>query len=355
MEDRKLKISISSGTIVKTILWLIVFYVLFYIKDIILVVLAAVVLASAIEPATNWCIRRHIRRLPAVVGIYLTIGLLLAAFFVLFVPSVLSEALTYVNNLPDSINLSDLWSPLSSFSFFGSHDVSALPDQTISLHNILDASRDAISGTSAGAFRTASLIFGGALGFILTIVLSFYLAVQEDGVGSFLKIVTPLKHHDYIIDLWKRSQKKIGYWMQGQLLLGLIVGILVYLGLMVLGIKHALLLASIAAVFELIPVFGPILSAVPAILMALVDVGTTQAFLVIGLYLIIHQFENHLLYPLVVRKIVGISPMMVILALVIGLKLAGFLGILLSVPVASVVMEWIEDYEKHKNRKVAEG
>jgi predicted PurR-regulated permease PerM len=128
--------------------------------------------------------------------------------------------------------LSDLWSPLSNFNFFGSHDVSALPDQTISLHNsFLDASRDAISGTSAGAFKTASLIFGGALGFILMIVLSFYLAVQEDGVGSFLKIVSPLKHHDYVIDLWKRSQKKIGYWMQGQLLLGLIVGILVYLGL----------------------------------------------------------------------------------------------------------------------------
>src|SRR4051812_14141538 len=118
---------------------------------------------------------------------------------------------------------------------------------------------------------------------------------------------------------------------------------------MIIGIKHALLLAAIAAVFELIPVFGPILSAVPAVLLALVDGGTTQAFLVIGLYLIIHQFENHLLYPLVVRKIVGISPMVVILALVIGAKLAGFLGILLSVPIAAAVMEWVDDIEKHKN------
>jgi predicted PurR-regulated permease PerM len=93
---------------------------------------------------------------------------------------------------------------------------------------------------------------------------------------------------------------------------------------MVLGIKHALLLASIAAVFELIPVFGPILSAVPAITHGSCRRRYDSGFLVIGLYLIIHQFENHLLYPLVVRKIVGISPMVVILALVIGAKLAGF-------------------------------
>jgi predicted PurR-regulated permease PerM len=353
MDDRKLRVSISSGTIIKSILWIVFFILIYYIKDIILVVLAAIVIASAVEPATNWCIQRKIRRLPAVIGIYFFILALLALFFIVFVPSVLGEALTYLSNLPTTINLNDLWSPLSNFSI--GPDISTLPDKTISISQFLDASREALSGTSVGAFKTASFIFGGALSFILMIVLSFYLAVQEDGVGNFLKIVSPIKHHDYVIDLWKRSQKKIGYWMQGQLLLGLIVGILVYLGLMVFGIKHALLLASIAAIFELIPIFGPILAAVPAILMALVDVGAGQAALVAALYLIIQQFENHLLYPLVVRKIVGISPMVVILALVIGVKLAGFLGALLSVPIASALMEWVDDVEKRKNREILEG
>ena len=255
-------------------------------------------------------------------------------------PTVLTEALTYINNLPATIDLHELWSPLSTFS----------------IREFIDSAREAISGTSAGAFQTASIIFGGAFGFVLMIVLSFYLAVQEDGVGNFLKIVSPIKHHTYIIDLWRRSQKKIGYWMQGQLLLALIVGVLVYLGLMVLGVKHALLLASIAAILELIPIFGPIIAAVPAVLMTLVDVSATQAFLVIGLYLIIQQFENHLLYPLVVRKIVGISPMVVILALVIGAKLAGFLGALLAVPLSAAIMEWVNDIEKGKEeaKRIAE-
>ncbi len=352
MEDRKIYVSISSGTVLKTFLWAIFLLLLFYIKDIVLVVLAAVVIASAVEPATSWCAQHKIRRLPAVVGIYFIIGVLLAVFFIFFLPMVLTEALGYVNNLPTSINLSDLWSPLSNFSFFGSHDFSSLPDKSFSIHELLNASRDAISGTTSGAFKTISFLFGGILSFVLMIVLSFYLAVQEDGVGNFLKIVSPVKHHEYIINLWRRSQKKIGYWLQGQLLLGLIVGILVYLGLMVLGTKHALILATIAAVFEIIPIFGPILSAVPAVIVALSDVSATQAFLTAGLYLIIHQFENHLLYPLVVRKIVGISPIVVILALVIGFKLAGILGALLSVPLAAVLMEWVDDIDKGKRKVV---
>ncbi len=339
-EKQSIRINITSASILKVVLWLVFFAVLFLIKDIILVVLAAIVIASAIEPATNWCRAHRIGRLPAVIGIYFIMAFLLALFFIFFVPSVLTETLSYLNNLPESINLNDLWSPLPDLN-------------TFSIRDFIATSQDAISGTGTGAFKTASVIFGGALSFILMIVLSFYLAVQEDGVGNFLKIVSPLKYHENIINLWKRSQKKIGYWMQGQLLLGLIVGILVYLGLTIFGIKHALLLAVIAAVFELIPIFGPILAAVPAILTALADVGGTQAFLVAALYLIIQQFENHLLYPLVVRKIVGISPMVVILALVIGAKLAGFLGAILAVPIAAALMEWVDDLERQKHAKNA--
>ncbi len=352
MEDRKVYISISSATIIKVVLWVAFLFLLYYIKDIVLVVLAAIVIASAIEPVANWLTARKIRRLPAVILIYFVLGLVLAILFIFFVPSILREGINYLNNLPPNFNLADLWSPLSGF--LGSDvDISG---NTISISSLLSGSEDAIAGTGAGAFKTASVIFGGALSFILMIVLSFYLAVQEDGVGSFLRLISPLKHHTYITDLWKRSQKKIGFWMQGQLLLGLIVGVLTYLGLMVLGVEHALLLAVIAGIFELIPIFGPILSAVPAVLIAFGDSGTTLALLVAGLYLIIQQFENHLLYPLVVRKIVGISPMVVILALVIGGKLAGFLGVILSVPISAALMEFVSDIEKGKQaaRKIAE-
>jgi predicted PurR-regulated permease PerM len=348
-EKRDINVTITSGTIIKSLLVIILVVALYYIKDIVLVVLSAIVIASAVEPATIWLVRHRVRRLLAVIIIYIILASLLAVFFIFFLPSVLNDTVTYLNNLPDNINFNDFWSPIKDSGIFSENQaVSSIADKSFSIKDFINTSKDAISGTGAGIFKTASWIFGGALSFILMFVLSFYLAVQDDGVGIFLKIVSPVKHHEYIINLWKRSQKKIGYWMQGQLLLGLIVGLLVYLGLTILGIEHALLLASVAALFELIPIFGPILAAVPAVLISFVDGGATSGLLVVGLYLIVHQFENHLLYPLVVRKIIGISPIVVILSLVIGAKLAGFLGAILAVPIASALMEWINDIEKDK-------
>lgn len=341
--ERNFEVRITSGTIVRGILIVLLLIFLYYIKDILLVILTAVVIASSVEPATKWFDKFRIRRLPAVVIMYVGVGLILAAFFVFFLPSLLDEALVYIDSLPQNFSLSDLWSPI--------HDSGILADKTISIQGIVDTAKEVISGTGEGAIKVASSVFGGVLSFILIIVLSFYLSVQEDGVGDFLRIISPSKHRAYIIDLWKRSQIKIGYWMQGQLLLGLIVGIFVYLGLLIFGVKHALLLASIAVIFELIPVFGPILSAIPAVIIAVVDGGATLGVLIAGYYLLIHQFENHLLYPLVVKKIVGISPILVIVALVIGAKLAGFLGILLSVPAAAVIMEFVNDIEKRRFAK----
>jgi predicted PurR-regulated permease PerM len=208
-----------------------------------------------------------------------------------------------------------------------------------------------LSKLSSGFFGTVNIVFGGLLSFLLIIVISFYLAVQEDGVGKFLKIVTPESYEDYVIDLWKRSKEKIGLWMQGQLLLAVIVGVLSFLGLTLIGLRNALVLSFVAALFEIIPLFGAFLSAVPAVLVAFIDGGVTQALLVSGVFLIIQQFESQLIYPLVVKKVVGVPPIISIIALVIGGKLAGFLGILLSVPLAAIVMEFLNDLEKRKAQR----
>ncbi len=335
-------INVSGGSIIKGALFVVLLIFLYYVRDIVLVILAAVVIASSLEPLTRWFGKYKVRRLPAVVFVYLLLATFLGLFFLFFVPLLLGETVTFLNNIPSTINLSDIWNPIK--------DTGILSNSSFSVQDVINNLRDVISGTGEGAFRTASTIFGGALSFFLIIILSFYLSVQEDGVGTFLRLVTPVRMHTYVTDLWRRSQLKIGHWMQGQLLLGVMIGVLVYLGLMILGVQHALLLAFIAAVFELIPVFGPIMSAIPAVMIAFGTGNVSEGFLVIGLYIIIHQFENNLLYPLVVKKIVGISPIIVILAIVLGAKLAGFLGAILAVPLAAAFMEYVNDVEKHKSR-----
>jgi predicted PurR-regulated permease PerM len=222
----------------------------------------------------------------------------------------------------------------------------------LSLSQVIDSVRTAISNVSQGFIETLSFIFGGVLSSILIVVLSFYLAVQEDGVAKFLQFVTPARHEKYVVGLWKRVQHKIGLWMQGQLVLAVVIGLLVYLVLAIFGptlhIGNPLLLAVLAALFETIPLFGPILSAIPAVATSYTDGSLTTALAVVVIYVIIHQLENNLIYPLVVKKIVGVPPILVILALIVGFKLAGFLGLLLSVPVATMLMEYFNDLQKNK-------
>jgi predicted PurR-regulated permease PerM len=119
-----------------------------------------------------------------------------------------------------------------------------------------------------------------------------------------------------------------------------------------LGVPYALVLAVLAGLFEIIPVFGPTLSAIPAVAVALVDGGLALGLGVVVIYVIIQQFENHLIYPLVVTKVVGVPPILVIIALIVGWQLAGFLGILLSIPFAAAAQELLGDIQKRRLREV---
>lgn len=337
-----LTININSGTIVKSILFVLLFALLYFLRDLVLVILTAVVIASSVEPMTKWFIRHRVPRLIAVISIYVITALVIAGLFFLLIPPLLDEVSGLLSSAPQYFDNIQIKNPA------GGGVTSFSPKE------IINEFRGSLNTTTGSALQIVTKIFGGAINFVLIIVLSFYLAVQEFGIANFLKIITPINQEKYIIDLWRRSQLKIGLWMQGQLLLGLIIGVLVYLGLTILGIKFAFLFAILAAVMELIPLFGPVIAAVPAIIVGFVDGGATLSLMITGFYIIIQQFENHLIYPLVVKKVVGVPPLLVILGLIIGAKLAGFLGIILSVPVAAAIMEYVHDVEKDKKRMTLE-
>lgn len=337
-------LNIRTEAIIKFFLVALSFFALYYLRDIVLVLLTSIVVASAVEPGAKWFIERKVPRVLGVLTIYLGTALLfLITFYFLFLP-LLQETTAFLSDLPAATSEVSLWNPLKG----GSGDVLDVFAPGLSLGDVLYKLQIALLDFSNGFLSAASAISGGVLSLVLIIVLSFYLAVQEDGVGKFLKIIVPLKQEPYIIGLWKRSRIKIGLWMQGQLLLGILVMVLVYLGLTLIGIKHALLLAVLAGLFELIPLFGPIIASVPAIAFGYADGGVSLALVVTGLYIIVQQFESHLIYPLVVKKVVGVPPIISILAIVIGGKLAGFLGIVLSVPIATIFIELLNDLEKSK-------
>ena len=346
-KPRDISVHITSGSTITVLMFLALAALLWFLKDLVLILVTAVVIASAMEPAVNFLTKRRIHRVLSVILMYLFVASVFLTVLFVFVPPLLGDAANFLSRLPQTlsaINISDATHGILPWGNVG--------DQ-ISSADLLRNISETLSDTTGGVFTTLSAFFGGLTSFILIVVFSFYFSVQETGVDDFLRVVTPIKEQAYVLNLWKRSQEKIGKWMQGQLILGIIVGILLYLGLVILGIPNALMLAVIAGLFELIPVFGQILAAIPALMIGFADGGVTALLLVAGLYLVVQQFEAHLIYPVVVKKVVGVPPLLVIIALIVGAKLAGFLGILLSVPIAAAIQEFVSDVERKKSKALA--
>lgn len=341
MNPEKLTIDISTSSLVRFLLLVVLGWLLYQLREVVAIVLTSVVIASAVEPATHWFSQYRIPRVISVLFVYLVAFATFGLVFYLVVPPLLFDTVGFISELPRYLEQN--FEPTNILSFIPQLPTgfsAALRDAILNLET-------ASVETASGFFKAVSSVFGGALSFMLIIVLSFYLSVLEHGIENFLRIVTPREYEGYVLDLWSRSRRKIGWWLQGQFLLGILVGVLVFLGLTILDVRYALLLAILTGVFEIIPVFGPVIAAIPAVGIAFIQ-KPVLGLAVLILYIIVQLFENHLIYPLVVRKIIGVPPLLVILSLVIGGTLAGFFGLLLAVPVATVLVEFVNDFARKK-------
>ena len=345
-EIKNIRLTISTATVAKVVVVLAIAAVLYFLRQIAFVILTAVVIASAVDPAANWFARFKIPRVISVLLVYLiAFGIILGTLF-FFLPPLFDDLSDIAFKIPaqinDLINTNQTWSTV--ITLFGNFSTKFSVQDVIGtgLFN---------SSLPQNAIDLTRSIFSSVLDFILIVVISFYLAVQKNGVENFLRIIIPSRREEYVINLWRRTETKIGRWIQGQLLLAIIIGPLVFLGLTLFQVKYALTLAIVASVFEIIPIFGPILAAVPAVILGFGD-SASLGIILVGFYLVIHQFENHLLYPLVVKKIIGVNPLIVIISLIVGYELIGFLGIILAVPLATLLMELVSDIEKSKHTNV---
>jgi len=346
--DKEIRVSITPSTVLTTLFIVVGVYLFWLLRDLALLVLTAIVIASAIEPGVAFFIRQHIPRFVSALLVYvLVFGSIFALIYFLF-PPIIADAANFLSAMPKYLDTLNVSSPFSNIAnatgFVGNQGgIQSFVQTLLSFQSVFTAG-------SSGVLQLLITFFGGIFSLMLVIVLSFYFALQDTGVDDFLRMVMPVAYEEYSVDLWKRSQKKIGLWMQGQILLSVIVGILVYLGLLIIGIPYALLLSVFTALAEIIPVFGSLIAGAAAAIVAYSDGGIALATIVAGLYVVVNQFESNLIYPLIVKKIVGIPPLLVIVALIAGYTLAGFLGVLLSVPLAAVLLELITDFDKRKRR-----
>lgn len=196
------------------------------------------------------------------------------------------------------------------------------------------------SGRSGEAVTTVfgaiAGVVGGVFGFLTILILTFYLLVEADTLRASMLRLFPGTRRARVGAASRDITLKVSAWLGGQLVLGAIIGTTSALGLWLIGVPFFYVLALISGIGELIPVVGPILSAIPAIAVAS-SISLKTVLLVIVFFVVQQQFENHVLVPKVMARQVGVSAVTVIVALLIGGKLLGIVGAILAVPTAAIL------------------
>ncbi|MBI3273681.1 MAG: AI-2E family transporter [Candidatus Colwellbacteria bacterium] len=308
---------------------------MFLAKNAISVLLLAIFISAAID---GLVVKLESWRIPRLLGtIIVFLGFLSIVAFTVY--TVLPMAILELKGLFG--NLGGLFGQLFNLG---------LPSQIANLidTNLENAANVLLSG-EASFIGIAGKLLGGVTSFMAVLVLSFYLTLSRDGVGRFLRAIFPENLEDGVLSVYYRSKKKIGRWFHAQLVLGIVIGFLVFTGLWVLGVKYSLAIALFAAIFELVPIVGPIFAGSIAVVVGLSE-SLNMGIYVLLLFLVIQQLENHVLVPLVMKRAIDIHPVVILVAILAGLEVAGFVGVVLSVPVAVVVGEIVDDWVAKKAR-----
>jgi len=335
---------LSNRTIIeispKTILWVLLIGVLatllFMVREIIGVLIFSIIIASALEPFLQYCEGKKIPRLLSLIIIYLLFFVFFAALIYIVLPLMLDQFKDFSDNYP---------------TYFGKIEevtgaITFIPGLSTNIHDLLTQLTGQIpSFTSLISY--ASSIFGGIISFLVVLVVSFYLSLSRGALDDFLSSVMPPQFEAYAHGLWIRGQKKMGRWLQAQLLLSVFMAVVVGVGLWILGVKYAFLIAIVVGILEIVPFVGPIVAAGLAVILALSQSAILGLWTLI-FFVAVQQLENHILVPILIKKLVGLNPVAVILSILIGAKLGGVLGILLAVPLAAVVDEFFTDLSKRK-------
>jgi predicted PurR-regulated permease PerM len=332
MNDGK-TINISSSAIFKTVIIVLGIYFLYIIRDVLALFFVSFILASAIEPIADWMVRKKIPRTAAVSIIYLAIFLLIAGVIYLIIPPLVGQLEDFFKNFPSLLEKSSGISQ-GITSYFQQFNI-----QGQNLINI----NDKLSSWSGNIFSTTVGVFNGFFSVIIVFSLTFYLSLRRNGIDRAIAAITPKRYSEYFIQAIRKIKTKIGKWVQGQLVIMFVVFALDLIALSILHIPYALVLSILGGFLEIIPYIGPIVSAIPAIILGFL-VSPLIGILVIPIYVIIQQIESHVVVPQVMKKAVGLDPIIVILALLVGAKLGGILGAILAVPIAAAIDVFFTDH-----------
>jgi predicted PurR-regulated permease PerM len=309
-------------------------YLLWRIQEVLLLLLLAILFATAIEPLVNRVRRGPFSRGQGILIVYAGIFLLIAALGMFLVPSLVDQLTRFVNTVPQQIaalrpTIEQIdFAPLRSLLLRGVEE--AGPAVQHGLQEPVDSAQTEQLVGVGGAF--AHSLFS----VITVFLLAYYWMTERIAIKRAILRLVPADHARHVNATWLEVEDRLGAWVRGQLLVMLAIGVMAGAAFVVLGLPNPLLLAALAALFEVIPMLGPILAFVPALLVA-ATVDPFRALLLLPIAVVIQQIEGNVLIPRIMSHAVGISPLTVVLGILIGAILYGPAGAFLAVPVAAAI------------------
>ena len=324
-------LTLLAGVAFLWVLWQIVSPILHTLVLFALGAVLAFALSGMVEPVAA----RIGNRLLAIIAVYILVGSVLVGGITLLAGPFVGEATALATDLPEYANDLQARAPEVQGTL-GQYGIQTDLEQVKA--RIVAAVEQGGSDVLKNLISTLAEVGGMLLDVVLALVISFYFLVDGPNIRARSLAVIPSQHRSKALFLQDNISRVLGAYLRGQLTLALIIGCATGIGTALLGLPYAIVLGVLAGLFELVPMFGPILSAIPAVLVALFQPFPVVVWVIV-FFLIVQQVENNVLVPRISGHAVGLHPLGALFALLAGFQLAGVLGGLFAVPIAGVL--WV--------------
>ncbi len=338
-------------------------------RDVIILLLLGFFVAAIIDPGVRMMERWGVPRGIGVLVHYI-LALVVLVFLMISLIPIIADQLQQIAFLINSqvnefvVNPDFTWLPFVSVEV--QRELADLMQATLrnlsisSFTDALQSLSDNMSSVGVAGVQFITSLAGSVAGFfarlIIVLVLAFFIQMEREHIRQWVRGFLGQKSRLYMDDKTEAIHHKIGQWARGQLLLGVCIGLLVYIALLILGMEqYAATLAVLAGFTEFIPYIGPFIAAIPAVLIGLTTGGFWWALGIMLVYYVVQWCENNLLVPLIMRRAVGLSPIAIIVAMLSGLSFPQIvhpiLGLLLAVPVTTIIAIFLDDWRKRSTGK----
>lgn len=341
MEENRQILDISWETILKIGLAGSVFYLLYLVKDVVIWFFFALIISVLLNPVINFLRWFRVPKVLAVVFTYLSIFGALGLMIYLIAPLFITEIRQFSQLIPQYF---EKISPI-----FKELKIEALQN----LESFTQTITGGLEQISISILNALTTFFGGVVSAFFILSLAFFLSLEEKGVERVLSLLSPKKYEEYVLALFERCQIKVSGWFGARILACLFVAVTSFIIFYLFEIKYAVILAFLAGILNFVPFLGPIITAILLILLVGVSGTWLKALIILVAFIVIQQIENNIITPVLTKKFVGLPPVLVLLSLVMGSIIFGFLGAIFAVPVFGILYEFIKEFLEKKREEEA--